>query len=194
MPIALTIVPSWHEAKLSIDLVPEALWGRSLRQQYPTQWKKLKVLCGTLANHKCQICGGIGSRHPVEVHEIWKYDTGGGHGVQTLGGLIALCPPCHAAKHYGRSAIVMPPSGLKKLNAHMRTVNCYSERELNIHIAQTRSNWQELRTVEWSQDLSAFFTEYKCGYCARTRDLRPAILTEDDGHVTSVQWVCRTDR
>ena len=46
--------------------------------------------------HGKQRAESIGLRH-----EIWHYDDE--NFVQTLIGLIALCPSCHKSKHYGRA-------------------------------------------------------------------------------------------
>jgi 5-methylcytosine-specific restriction endonuclease McrA len=55
------------------------------------------------ANYRCQVCGGRGSKHPVECHEIWHYDDE--NKIQKLMGLIALCPSCHQVKHIGLAQI-----------------------------------------------------------------------------------------
>jgi len=51
----------------------------------------------------CEICGGVGPKHPVECHEIWDYNDETHE--QTLLGLIALCPQCHQVKHAGLAQI-----------------------------------------------------------------------------------------
>lgn len=177
--------------KLEPELVPEALWGKSLREQYPTQWGKLKEMARAWAGSKCEICGGIGTRHPVEIHEIWEYTITGETGLQRLLRLIALCPMCHAAKHYGRSTLVLFPDDLEKLRQHMVRVNGYTERELNLSITKAARTWNEQNELEWTQDLTSFFTEYTCKECGRTRDLRPVVIGEEDDGITGVEWLCK---
>lgn len=177
--------------KLETELVPEALWGKSLREQYPTQWGKLKGMARAWAGSKCEICGGTGTKYPVEIHEVWEYTVTDMNGLQRLLRLIALCPACHAAKHYGRSAIVRFPDGLRKLRQHMMSVNGCSEKELNLSLAEARRIWDERNRLEWSQDLSSFFTEYKCRECSRTRDLRPVVTREERVGITEVEWLCK---
>jgi len=89
--------------RLGVELVPQPLWGTSIARRYPRQWAKLRRGCYRAAGYRCEICGGRGLRHPVEAHERWRYDDDGDRGVQTLDGLIALCPDCHATKHLARS-------------------------------------------------------------------------------------------
>lgn len=177
--------------KLEAELVPEALWGKSLRQQYPTQWKKLRAVGQAWAGRQCEICGGKGDRHPVEIHEIWEYGITEKKGLQRLIGLIALCPMCHAAKHYGRSAMVFYPDDLEKLRRHMIRVNGYTERDLNLSLDGARRVWEDRNELEWTQDLSRFFTEYECEDCDRTYDIRPVVAEEDEGRITKVEWLCK---
>lgn len=66
-----------------------------------SQWDKIRRKCYAAAGYKCEICGGKGSKHPVECHEIWDF----GDGKITLTGLIALCPSCHEVKHIGLAGI-----------------------------------------------------------------------------------------
>src|SRR6266542_2374238 len=42
---------------------------------------------------------GRGPEHPVECHEVWRYDDR--THVQMLVRMIALCPACHQVKHLG---------------------------------------------------------------------------------------------
>jgi hypothetical protein len=60
--------------KLTIELVPETCWYSNVRSEVtPKVWEILKRLTFQKANDRCEICGGKGSRHPVECHEVWDY-------------------------------------------------------------------------------------------------------------------------
>lgn len=136
---------------LTVELVPITSWGANLRSRLPTKdWDKLRRRQYTLANYCCQICKGKGPRHPVECHEIWHYDDES-H-VQTLKGLIALCPACHGVKHLGRSYAV----GLADVAiAHLRDVNgwdveraeCYIEGVFIQHAQRSQHEWT--LNLEW---------------------------------------------
>jgi hypothetical protein len=178
--------------KLEVELVPRALWGKSLREQYPTQWEKLKDLARAWAGNRCEICGGIGEHHPVEIHEVWEYTVAEKTGIQKLLRLIALCPMCHAAKHYGRSSTVLYPDDLRKLRLHMMSVNGYTEKELNLSLTGARRIWDELNELEWSQDLSSFFAVYACKECGKTRGLQPVVTKEEADGIIAVEWLCKT--
>ena len=80
--------------KLTIELVPQTCWYANVRKLVTySQWEVIKRVTRRAAHSICQICGGVGKRWPVECHEIWQYNDEA-H-IQTLIGLIALCPMCH---------------------------------------------------------------------------------------------------
>lgn len=56
------------------------------------------------AGDRCEICGGRGTDHPVEAHEVWAYDDT--TLVQRLLRMTALCRACREVKvkHYGRTS------------------------------------------------------------------------------------------
>jgi 5-methylcytosine-specific restriction endonuclease McrA len=56
------------------------------------------------ANYNCEICGGKGTEHLVECHEVWIYDDT--TLIQRLGHFQALCPLCHEVKHIGLADIM----------------------------------------------------------------------------------------
>jgi hypothetical protein len=60
--------------KLSIELVPQTCWFSNVRDHVDQKtWDILRKDTYKKANYKCEICGGVGSKHPVECHEIWDY-------------------------------------------------------------------------------------------------------------------------
>lgn len=176
---------------LEPELVPEALWGKNLSERHPTQWAKLRTLATRFAGFKCEICSGKGEKYPVEIHEVWRYSIKGHKGTQVLVRLIALCPMCHYAKHYGRSALVLRRDDLKRLNEHICKINEFTIRDMHVMLVQAKRELIECATLEWSQDLSNFLAEYKCQGCGRKRDLRPVVTCQDQTGITKVEWVCR---
>jgi hypothetical protein len=93
-----------------MKLLPElsSNWGVTIKPVYGAGvWDKYRKKSYAKAGHKCEICGesGLnqGFKHPVECHEIWSWDIE--NSVQTLEGLISLCPLCHKAKHFGRNGM-----------------------------------------------------------------------------------------
>lgn len=88
--------------KLEIELVPKTAWFTNLRSELTkAQWDVVRKKCYRQADYKCEICGGVGAKHPVECHEKWAFEDG----KITLLGLIALCPSCHECKHIGLAGI-----------------------------------------------------------------------------------------
>lgn len=137
-------------AKLTIELVPQSTWGDNLRSRLPPgKWDQLRKASYAGAGFKCEVCGGVGNKHPVECHEIWEYDDV--NHVQYLLGLVSLCPACHECKHYGRAQAV--GRGEIALN-HLMKVNDWSPKEANIYIAQAFAKWRERSRFSWRLDLS----------------------------------------
>jgi hypothetical protein len=67
-------------------------------------WDILRTDCYMRANYVCEICGGIGKKHPVEAHEEWEFNLK--KRTQKLVKILALCPDCHLVKHIGRAEIL----------------------------------------------------------------------------------------
>lgn len=93
------------DARLTVDLVPRSQWGANLAQALKgARWDTLRKETYRRAGGRCEVCGGVGSRHPLEAHEVWEYDEESG--IQRLVRLIALCPACHEVQHIGRAGTI----------------------------------------------------------------------------------------
>lgn len=131
--------------KLTVELVPSTCWGSNLRSELTTaQWRACQQFVYARSGRRCEICGGVGSKWPVECHEIWEYDDD--RLVQTLTGLIALCPSCHACKHAGFSA---QRGLLADVLLHLCAVNewplehveLYLEAVFEVHNRRSQHQW-----------------------------------------------------
>lgn len=141
--------------KLTIELVPQTSWGNNLRSEAnlsKAQWDKLRKASYKQAGYKCEVCGGKGSKWPVECHERWEYDDQ--NKTQTLKGLISLCPTCHKAKHIGRTLSVEPPHVQSKVLHQLSTVNNLTPKETEDYIVQVFEQWNERSQHQWTLDLS----------------------------------------
>ena len=138
------------DMKLTIELVPSTCFESNLRSVLSrSDWDKIRKSTYEKAGHVCEICGGKGSRHPVECHEIWEYDDKS-H-VQKLVGLQALCPKCHMVKHYGRTR----EQGLEQVAlAHLCKVNNIDEHTAYQHVLNAFLVWENRSIYEWKQDTS----------------------------------------
>ncbi len=150
LPLSPESIDDAAPPKLTIELVPETCWYSNVRSEVtPKVWEILKRLTFQKANSRCEICGGKGSRHPVECHEIWDYnDT---RHLQTLVQLIALCPACHECKHIGlacargRGDIAI---------AHLSRVNRWSINQTNKYIEDCAQVWQIRSQFQWTLNIS----------------------------------------
>jgi hypothetical protein len=136
--------------ELLVELVPQSSWGSNLRKELPKkEWDRLRRAQYALAGHVCEVCGGKGRRHPVECHEIWSYndDT---H-IQTLDGLIALCPRCHEVKHIGLAGV---RGRILEAKRHLAKVNGWTLDQTIHHIAEAFALWNLRSRHPWTLDLS----------------------------------------
>lgn len=139
--------------KLTIELVPQTCWFSNVRSHVTkTQWDHIRKQVYTAAYDTCEICGGIGDKHPVECHEVWNYDDK--NHIQKLERMIALCPDCHAVKHAGFYII----NGKDKLiSNHFNKVN--KVKNCNKYMIKAMEIWTERSKFEWTLDIS-ILSEY----------------------------------
>ena len=135
---------------LTIELVPETCWFSNVRSEVSAQdWDKLKRITFQKANYRCEVCGGCGSKWPVECHEIWHYNDDS-H-VQTLAGLIALCPACHEVKHMGFANI----NNRGDIAAqHLARVNGWAMEETKKYIDEQFKVWARRSKQKWKLDIT----------------------------------------
>ncbi len=135
---------------LTIELVPRTSFYKNLRSELPKElWDKLRRKTYRNANYKCEICGGVGKTHPVEVHEIWGYDDK--NHIQKLKGLVALCPMCHKVKHIGLTII---QGRFDEAELHIRTVNNWTRKQTIDYINEQFAIWKKRSQYVWDIDIS----------------------------------------
>lgn len=136
--------------RLKIELVPKSTWSWNVRSEVTsTRWDQIRRGVYAKANYLCEICGGKGSKHPVECHEKWQYDDT--THVQTLVGLEALCPKCHMVRHIGLTF----HRGLGHVAlAHLVKVNNISLDDAEKMVETAFTKWAARSTHEWKLDLS----------------------------------------
>ena len=143
---------------LELDLIPSTCWFSNLRSELPkVEWDRLRRTQCQQGGYRCEICGGRGSRHPVECHEIWSYLTQpvfesniGTRSVQYLEGLIALCPSCHEVKHFG---LAVARGRKDQATNHFRRVNGLSESEATTLLAKEFAIWEQRSQNHWDLDI-----------------------------------------
>jgi hypothetical protein len=144
----------WRENKppfIRPFMVPQSSWGKNLRAILDVEdWKRVRQHAYDAAGRRCVVCGGRGSEWPVEADEAWAYDDE--TNIQTLKGVIALCPPCHLVRHWGQA---MVSGRIEIAIEQMMLVNEWtrSEAELagdeGMHIWHSRSQRQWVIDYSW---------------------------------------------
>jgi hypothetical protein len=131
-------------------LVPQTLWGKNLRAVLQKeQWDVVRVHAYRASGHRCLVCGGRGPKWPVEADEAWEYADG--NLVQTLKGVIALCPDCHCIRHWGKTT---SDGREEEAIARLMTVNRWSRAEVEAEVASAFAKWEERSRHEWTSDYS----------------------------------------
>ena len=123
--------------ELTCELVPATSWGDKLRKE---QYRR--------AGYHCEICGGKGRRHPVECHELWAYNDD--KHIQTLTGLIALCPSCHQVKHLGFAFV---RGKEQQAIRHLMRVNGWDAQQTGSYIQSVFDQHERRSRRPWTLDL-----------------------------------------
>lgn len=136
--------------KLEIELCPSSCWYNNVRAILTQkQWDNVRKQVFSQAHNTCEICGGIGKKHPVECHEIWFYDDK--TMVQKLIGLISLCPDCHTVKHFGLAQLMNKQEQATK---HLMRVNGITKKNAEKYIANEFMVWALRSGKSWKIDIS----------------------------------------
>lgn len=134
---------------LTIELIPASNWKNNVRSECKNDWDWIRRKSYQKANYRCEICNGVGDRHPVECHEIWDFDVD--TRTQKLIGLISLCPLCHKAKHIGLAFINEEE---ELVIEHIKKVNNWNDNDVNKYINEAFLIFEVLSEIEWKLDLS----------------------------------------
>lgn len=135
---------------LELQLVPSTSFYNNVRKLVSSsQWKIICKQVYAKYYYQCAICNDVGPTHPVEAHEIWKYDDK--NHVQILHEILALCPMCHLTVHFGFAEL---QNKHQQAFAHLMKVNNWSERKAKSHIKKSFQIWYERSQHNWKLDIS----------------------------------------
>jgi hypothetical protein len=139
--------------KLSIELVPEPLWCKSLRYSVPSvDWNRIRKDTYKASGYRCQICGVIARR--MNCHEIWEYDDV--QCVQRLKGIEAICTWCHLVKHFGFTEMRDDEELREKVIKHFMEVNSCTYYWFVIARAIAVEVWEARNEFAWTQDFGVY--------------------------------------
>ena len=141
--------------KLTIELVPETVWYKSLAKLLPKSvWNGIREDIIRENGKKCQICSD--AEGIMSLHEIWNYDDI--NHIQELSGFILLCRLCHHVKHIGLAGILARQGKLdfNKVVKHFCSVNSCSENEFKEHMKEAFMIWRERSKHQWKQDFGEY--------------------------------------
>jgi hypothetical protein len=131
-------------------MVPQSAWGKNLRALLePEQWDIVRRKAYADAGNRCRVCGGRGLKWPVEADEGWEYDEV--TRLQTLKGVIALCPDCHGIRHWGKT---MVDGGEAAAFERLMRINRWSRTEARAVVDTAFKDWERRSRLEWEIDCS----------------------------------------
>jgi hypothetical protein len=148
--------------RLTTEIIPMSLHGINPRTVNGKAWWDCNRRKQYQASHyRCEICGGVGERHPVEAHERYEYDETARPPCQRLVGLIALCPDCHSVKHLYRTHAVSverrDPSIYENALRHLARVNGWDDARVQAYLTETQAAFERREALgRWVYDYSAF--------------------------------------
>jgi 5-methylcytosine-specific restriction endonuclease McrA len=135
--------------KLQIELVPGSCWWSNVRSNVSAkQWDNIRIPVYKKANYLCEICGGKGTKHPVECHEVWIYDDT--TLIQRLGFFQSLCPLCHEVKHIGLAGV--RGNGDRAFN-RFKEINQLDESSAKKIISAVFRQWNIRSRQQWKLDI-----------------------------------------
>jgi hypothetical protein len=144
------------ELALKSELIPSTSWFKNMRSILPKNiWDVARKETYQKYNYKCGICG---DQSQLECHEIWDFNKE--TGVQTLGGLIALCNLCHQTKHFGFANLLVMQGKLEKdaIPNHFMSINKCSKKAYEKHLKDVTDEYNERSKVTWKINLGEFET------------------------------------
>lgn len=160
--------------ELFVDMVPTSAWFSNLRSELaPAEWDAVKKKTYQLAGHRCQACSGRGPRHPVEAHERWDFN--GNTGMQTLLRVIALCPACHEATHFGLASL---NGRARQAKDQLMKVAGMTELQANRHVREAMETYRVRSSQEWTLD-----ARWLIDFVPLSRDTTEKILVHSKGGV-----------
>jgi len=134
---------------LTIELIPGSNWENNVRSEYGNDWEWIKRISYKKANYRCEICNGVGNKHPVECHEVWDFDID--NKIQKLTGLVSLCPTCHKVKHIGLAFV----KGEENIAIQqLKVVNGWTDKDVYKYIEESFLIYEALSRIQWNLDLS----------------------------------------
>lgn len=151
------ISPTSVPPRLRVELVPSTCWFSNLRSFLSAhRWRNLSREVAELGGDRCEVCRGRGRRHAVECHEVWLYDDD--MRVQTLLRLQALCPMCHAIKHFGRA---IKQNGQERALYWLAKVNGWDAATTDWYVDAVFRQWAQRSRVEWTLDVTVLGEVYE---------------------------------
>ena len=142
-----------NNKSLYVDLVPSSSWCNNLRSVLDKKdWDLIRKTTYRLAENRCELCLGVGSKHPVEAHERWVFDNE--NLIQKLDGVSCLCPTCHLATHFGLAQIQEKADIAAN---QLMKVNGWTEQQTEEHINESFKKWEFRSGFNWQIDISWLF-------------------------------------
>lgn len=147
---------------LYVDLIPVTCWGSAGRTVLATQyeWQRIRNMVYERAGNACEACGNtredvqrLGYAPRLHAHERYTYLVDGAARVQRLARLVCQCIACDEVTHMGRTSTLGPHYFARACKQAMH-VNGWSKAQLDIHLTEAKTLWQERSQWQWTLDVT----------------------------------------
>ena len=143
-------------SELFVDLIPRSCWFTNVRYCVGKEdWDKIKKKVYLRIGYTCECCfiNCIREKIQIEAHERWEFDYT--TFTQKLVRFVGLCRPCHQVTHLGFSKM----KGIEDIAlAHLKQIRNFNMEELQEHVDNAWSLWNERNQHIWELDLSLITT------------------------------------
>ncbi len=143
--------PNLDPPYIRINLIPQTSWGKNLRAMMPRErWQEFaRTQIYASTGSRCLVCAERGPQWPVEADEIWKFDEN--KKMQTLAGIVPLCPDCHSVRTCG---FAVAQGREKEVVRHLAWIERISHEDAQKRIQRAISKWEKRSRKEWAIDIS----------------------------------------
>lgn len=146
--------------KLSISMVPAALWGENLRRHLTQgEWNRLRAVQFGQAP-TCEFCHSAPVGAARHAHEEWVYDAKAA--TARLTRLRTTCRMCHFVEHRGFVKAMVAsgrftPAIFDEIERHFCAVNRCDPQAYVRHCAQAKRRYEKLMQVPaWTVDFGPY--------------------------------------
>ena len=149
------------EPRLTVEIIPTSLHGKNPRTAMgKAMWERQRKRVCEAAGNRCEICGGVGKRHPVEIHERYEYDETQPASLPEGRRPDRLVPRLPRRQASGANTARGQTAGrsvdLRERLRHLARVNDWDAERVRDYLAEVQDEFRRREALgNWAQDFSS---------------------------------------